>query len=209
MTLLSTVYHNNNLREKIDAKTTKNLSNQICQILGVFVKGDKNLKHKMLCELLHLIFGLHLSGSKSVDWDKMKELLSKLREKVPKGRNFHEVKRAFNKISAPLKIQVVQGNEKKRKASESLEEATENNDDTKEILEDEVEESESNSEKKKKKKKKKKGGKEALQKKKEKKKFDLEEQYENVQLPSFKGALVDTINAEDEIETPKKKKKKA
>ena len=45
---------------------------------------------------------------------------------------------------------------------------------------------------KKKKKKKKKPSKEVLQKKKEKKKYDLEDQYKNVDLPSF--AVVDTIN---------------
>ena len=63
--------------------------------------------------------------------------------------------------------------------------------------------------KKKKKKKKKKPSKEVLQKKKEKKRYDLEDQYKNVELPSF--AVEDTINV-DEVsgtpEAPKKKKNK-
>merc|ERR1712062_63079 len=90
-----------------------------------------DLKNKMLCEILHLIYGLYLSGAKCVPWDDMKQILEKVRDKVPKNRNFHEVKRAFNKISAPVKIKVVQGNEKKRKLSETEkpEETTETKDD--------------------------------------------------------------------------------
>ena len=178
------------------------------QSLDTFVKGDINLKHKMLCELLHLIFGLHLSGAKCVQWDEMKLLLEKVREKVPTNRNFHEVKRAFNKISAPLKIKVVQGKEKKRKAedNEAAAEATASLSMTE--VTGGVSEANGGSQKKDKKKKKKKHSKEVLQKKKEKKKFDLEDQYKNIELPTFKGALVDTINTEDDIEMPKKKKKK-
>ena len=65
---------------------------------------------------------------------------------------------------------------------------------------------------KKKKKKKKKTSKEVLQKKKEKKRYELEDQYKNVDLPSFKDALVDTINVNEASETPSEvvpKKKKA
>ena len=63
-----------------------------------------------------------------------------------------------------------------------------------------------NEEKKKDKRKKKKVSKEKLQKKKEKKKFELEDQYKDLELPSFKSALVDNINLD--VETPSKKKKK-
>merc|ERR1712150_386481 len=143
----------------------------------------------------------------------MKQILEKVRDKVPKNRNFHEVKRAFNKISAPLKIKVVQGNEKKRKLSETekSEEATEAKDDNEismmEVHGDvESKENGSNQKKDKKKKKKKKHNKEGLQKKKEKKRQELEDQYKNVDLPSFKGALVDTINIDENIDVPKKKK---
>merc|ERR1712080_228636 len=81
-----------------------------------------DLKNKMLCEILHLIYGLYLSKPESIMG--MKRLLEQVRDKVPKNRNFHEVKRAFNKISVPLKIKVVQGSEKKRKAeTEKPEEA--------------------------------------------------------------------------------------
>ena len=213
VTLLSTLYHNANIRDKIDENVTEDLAKKLMQSLDTFVKGDINLKHKMLCELLHLIFGLHLSGAKCVQWDEMKLLLEKVREKVPTNRNFHEVKRAFNKISAPLKIKVVQGNEKKRKAENneaaSGSEATAANLSMTEVTG--VSETNGNdSQKKDKKKKKKKHSKEVLQKKKEKKKFDLEDQYKNIELPTFRGALVDTINTEDndDIEMPKKKKKK-
>ena len=129
----------------------------------------------------------------------MKPLLEQVRDKVPKSRNFHEVKRAFNKISAPLKIKVVQGNEKKRKIEIEEDE-----------IDEKVKEMNGNKDKKKKKKKKNKGSNEAMQKKKEKKKFDLEDQYKNIEMPSFKHALVDNINNEEgaEVETPKKKKKK-
>ena len=113
VTLLSTLYHNPNIRDQIDENLTSDLAKKLITSLDTFVKGDINLKHKMLCELLHLIFGLHLSGAKCVPWDEMKAILELVRDKVPKNRNFHEVKRAFNKISAPLKIKVVQGNEKK------------------------------------------------------------------------------------------------
>ena len=59
---------------------------------------------------------------------------------------------------------------------------------------------------KKKKKKKKKPSKEVLQKKKEKKRYDLEDQYKNVELPSF--AVEDTINVDEVSGTPEAPKKK-
>ena len=59
---------------------------------------------------------------------------------------------------------------------------------------------------KKKKKKKKKPSKEVLQKKKEKKRYDLEDQYKNVELPSF--AVEDTINVDEVSGTPESPKKK-
>merc|ERR1739844_34410 len=65
-------------------------------------------------------------------------------------------------------------------------------------------------EKKDKKKKKKKHSKEGRQKKKEEKRVHLEEQYKNIELPSFMGALVDTMNTDENLghglENPKKKK---
>merc|ERR1739844_629149 len=67
-------------------------------------------------------------------------------------------------------------------------------------------------EKKDKKKKKKKHSKEGRQKKKEEKRVHLEEQYKNIELPSFMGALVDTMNTDENLghglENPKKKKQK-
>merc|ERR1712029_37925 len=104
-----------------------------------------------------------------------------------------EVKRAFNKISVPLKIKVVTGNEMNETADDKEETIEQNGD--------------AETTDKKKKKKKKKPSKEVLQKKKEKKKYDLEDQYKNVDLPSF--AVVDTINADEVSETPEPKKKKA
>lgn len=116
ITLLSTLFHNSNLKDSVSKKDLKSLVEQIKSLLQSYIDGDSNLKHKMLCELLHLIYGLYLTASDDsiVKWDQFKPLLEKLRAKVPKNRHFHEVKRAFNKISAPLKIQVVQGSDKKR-----------------------------------------------------------------------------------------------
>merc|ERR1719464_1387314 len=200
VTLLSTLYHNPNIRDQIDENITSDLAKKLITSLDTFVKGDINLKHKMLCELLHLIFGLHLSGAKCVPWDEMKAILEQVRDKVPKNRNFHEVKRAFNKISVPLKIKVVTGSEKKRKANEM--------DETMEDKEETIEQNgdAETTDKKKKKKKKKKPSNEVLQKKKEKKRYDLEDQYKNVELPSF--AVEDTINVDEVSGTPEAPKKK-
>ena len=74
VTLLSTLYHNPNIRDQIDENLTSDLAKKLMTSLDTFVKGDINLKHKMLCELLHLIFGLHLSGAKCVPWDDMKAI---------------------------------------------------------------------------------------------------------------------------------------
>ena len=82
--------------------------------MTAFTQGEIELKNKMLCEILHLIYGLYLSKIESIEWEDFKSLLERVRDKVPKNRNFHEVKRAFNKISVPLKIKVVTGSEKKR-----------------------------------------------------------------------------------------------
>ena len=114
VTLLSTLFHNANLRSSVEAKDVKALLEKLTQTLTAFTQGEMDLKNKMLCEILHLIYGLYLSKSESIDWDEMKTLLEQVRDKVPKNRNFHEVNRAFNKISVPLKIKVVTGSEKKR-----------------------------------------------------------------------------------------------
>merc|ERR1712088_703405 len=156
------------------------LAKKLITSLDTFVKGDINLKHKMLCELLHLIFGLHLSGAKCVPWDDMKQILEKVRDKVPKNRNFHEVKRAFNKISAPLKIKVVQGNEKRNEKKRKLSECNEAeaNGEAADLEAADLSLMKVNGdggEKKDKKKKKKKHSKEGRQKKKEEKRVHLEE----------------------------------
>ena len=214
VTLLSTVLHNPNLKVvelsnfKLKPDDLKILSSKVTELLNTYLTNQINLKPKMVCELLHLIHGLHglkeIQGFEDiVDWTEMKNCIEKLRAKVPKNRHFQEVKKAFNKVSAPLKIQVVQGSEKKRKQ--------ENNDNSTDHIPDDINNGIDNGNldsKQKKKKKKKKQSKETLQKRKEKKKFDLEDQYKNVELPSFKNSLVDNINL-DEAEPPKKKKKKS
>jgi len=214
VTLLSTVLHNPNLKVvelsnfKLKPDDLKILSSKVTELLNTYLTNQINLKPKMVCELLHLIHGLHglkeMEGFEDiVDWTEMKDNLEKLRAKVPKNRHFQEVKKAFNKVSAPLKIQVVQGSEKKRKQ--------ENNDNSTDHIPDDINNGINNGNsdsKQKKKKKKKKQSKETLQKRKEKKKFDLEDQYKNVELPSFKNSLVDNINLDD-AEPPKKKKKKS
>ncbi len=204
VTLLNTLYHNGNLREQIDAKLSQQLFDKLSQLLSDFVDGKANLKHKMLGEILHLIFGLHLTDvKKAQEWSKMANILEKVRDKVPKNRNFHDIKKAFNKISVPLNIKVVQGNEKRQKKMEANGNAS--------LMEDiEANNPETNS-KQSKKKKKKKVSKEVLQKRKERKRYELEDQYKNVQVPTFANALQDNINV-DEAEAaavpPMKKKKK-
>jgi len=168
----------------------------------------------MVCELLHLIHGLHglsdLDDKKDIlDWDEMKKLLEKLRAKVPKNRHFQDVKKAFNKISAQLKVQVVMGSEKKLKngtPTDADEKNDENDEQSEQIMDLSVNGNNEES-KKSKKKKKKKQSKETLQKRKERKKFELEDQYKNLEMPSFKTALVDNINLDVAAEPPKKKKK--
>ena len=166
------------------------------ELLRSYLSDQTNLKPKMVCELLHLIHGILSleNNSDLVDWDEMKTILEKLRAKVPKNRHFQEVKKAFNKVSVPLKIQVVQDSDKKSRQDENGFELSENN-----VV--------SNGKKSKNKKKKKKQSNETLQKRKERKKFELEDQYKDLELPSFKSSLVDNINADETAEPPKKKKK--
>ena len=114
VTLLSTLFHNANLRSAVQGTDIKALLEKLTHILTAFTQGEIELKNKMLCEILHLIYGLYLSKIESIEWEDFKSLLERVRDKVPKNRNFHEVKRAFNKISVPLKIKVVTGSEKKR-----------------------------------------------------------------------------------------------
>ena len=214
VTLLSTVLHNPNLKTEIELQDLKNLGANVQNLLNDYLNDKVNLKQKMVCELLHLIHGLHglshLNGKKDIlDWDEMKKLLEKLRAKVPKNRHFQDVKKAFNKISAQLKVQVVMGSEKKLKngtPTDADEKNDENDEQSEQIMDLSVNGNNEES-KKSKKKKKKKQSKETLQKRKERKKFELEDQYKNLEMPSFKTALVDNINLDVAAEPPKKKKK--
>ena len=212
MTLLSTVLHNPNLKTEIELQDLKNLGANVQNLLNDYLNDKVNLKQKMVCELLHLIHGLHglshLNGKKDIlDWDEMKKLLEKLRAKVPKNRHFQDVKKAFNKISAQLKVQVVMGSEKKLKNDTTPTDDEKNNEEEQPEQIMDLSANGNGDSKKSKKKKKKKQSKETLQKRKERKKFDLEDQYKNLEMPSFKTALVDNINLDVAAEPPKKKKK--
>merc|ERR1711953_1263097 len=97
--------------------------------------------------------------------------------------------KAFNKISALLKVQVVMGSEKKLKngtPTDADEKNDENDEQSEQIMDLSVNGNNEESKKSKKKKKKKQ--------RKERKKFELEDQYKNLEMPSFKTALVDNIN---------------
>jgi hypothetical protein len=112
MSLLSAVFHNPILRGQVEPSLNVNLISKIIEAVEIYMKGA-DMKHRFLCELLHLTHGLYLTSPDS-DWDNLKCLLEKLREKVPKNRHFVDVKKAFNKISVLLKIQVVQGSDKRK-----------------------------------------------------------------------------------------------
>ena len=77
VTLLSTLFHNQNLRKSVDEKDVKTLIDKLIQTLTSFTKGEMDLKNKMLCELLHLIYGLYLTKPESVM--EMKSLLEQVR----------------------------------------------------------------------------------------------------------------------------------
>lgn len=74
----------------------------------------EEIKPKYVCQVLAILHGLRISALDDVDWKEVAEALEAFRERVPKNRHFQEVKRAYNKIGAMLKLKVVQGSEKKR-----------------------------------------------------------------------------------------------
>ena len=61
VTLLSTLFHNANLRSAVQGTDIKALLEKLTHILTAFTQGEIELKNKMLCEILHLIYGLYLS----------------------------------------------------------------------------------------------------------------------------------------------------
>jgi hypothetical protein len=75
---------------------------------------DGDIKPRYVCELLGMLHGMHTSNVEGVDWTRVAAAMEKFRDNVPKNRNFHDVKKAFNKIGVLLKIKVVQGSEKKK-----------------------------------------------------------------------------------------------
>lgn len=115
--LISTMFHNQALVQS--APSDIDVGKIALDIQGHFLKDlDKyqnngDMKPRYLCELLNIMHGLHVSKCE-LNWDSIKLALEKFREKVPKNRHFHDVKKAFNKIGAALKIPVVTGSEKKR-----------------------------------------------------------------------------------------------
>ena len=115
--LISTLFHNQTLVENApaDVKVDKIALEIGTHFLKELERYQQNgdLKPRYLCELLNIMHGLYVSKCK-LDWSQIKTALEEFREKVPKNRHFHDVKKAFNKIGATLKIKVVTGSEKKK-----------------------------------------------------------------------------------------------
>lgn len=199
-----------------------------------YVTGNSDIKPRFLCELLNITHGLHLvDANKSLaQWKDVESLLESLRGHIPKNRHFQDVKKAYNKTCAPLKIQVIQGCEKRERSrndsvssnkgnskdtngffdglvetvTDAKENGTEAKENVTEVKENGSEENE-NSKKQKKSKKKKKKSNEDLQKQKERKIHNIEGQFEGLPMPSFSGlALTDNMNFETTEKTKKVEK---
>ena len=115
LSFLSAAFKNQNLQESAPAKTkSKAVATLEEKILLELKAANGTTKPRYLCELLGLLYALYVSKA-PLNWDgKVKEALEDFRENVPKNRHFQDVKKAFNKIGAPLKVKVVQGSEKKK-----------------------------------------------------------------------------------------------
>merc|ERR1711890_16374 len=85
--------------------------------MGQYMAGKIDIKPKFLCELLNVTHGLYLAGASEnlTQWKEIVTLLEALRSHIPKNRYFQDVKKAYNKACAPLKIKVIQGCEKRER----------------------------------------------------------------------------------------------
>ena len=118
-TLLNAFLRNQSLQESAPQELKIRVLNTICDKLidelNQYIKGNNDVKPKLLCELLNITHGLYLAGASAdtTRWKGIVEVLETLRNHIPKNRHFHDVKKAYNKACAPLKIRVIQGCEKR------------------------------------------------------------------------------------------------
>ncbi len=202
------------------AKPPKNVAHIIGSLtlkaalnLKVPESEDTKVKARKIIESLTLLQALH-SAAKKLDLDEdavwketVAKTLTEFRYNIPCGRNFRDVKSVYNKLAAPLGLDVIRGSEKKAaKRPEKIP----------------AEPKDEPVKAKKKTKKKKKHNKEGLEAKKKEKKFAVEGQFEGLEMPSFANVVMNdnanfetrkSINgkkrpSDDEVEKPKKKKSK-
>ena len=118
-TLLNAMLRNESLQKLADKdkkeKSLNALSTGVVAEFNKYIAGNSDLKPRFLCELLNITHGLHLAGGSTVisQWDAVVKVLENLRNHIPKNRHFRDVKKAYNKAAAPLKLKVVQGCEKR------------------------------------------------------------------------------------------------
>ena len=118
-TLLNAFLRNQSLQEMVKQDVQKEINTKLCNNLIAelkkYVSGNSDIKPRFLCELLNITHGLHLAGASTTlaQWKEVESLLESLRCHIPKNRHFQDVKKAYNKTCAPLKIQVIQGCEKR------------------------------------------------------------------------------------------------
>ena len=230
ISLVSALFHNRNLPESARKATlAKTVAGHIVSNLESYSRGDGGeIKPRFICELLGTLHGLKVSKTEGLDWDAVAAALEKFRENVPTGRNFQDVKKAFNKIGVLLKLKVVQGSAKKRARNNS--EGSNSGGggvggaqnkkaaffaDLSEGQPKEQEEKTTPDKKKKKKKKKKQHNKEALEERKEQKKYTIEGQFSGMEMPSFSGLALnenmnfttDAVEEKPKVEKVKKDKK--
>ena len=118
-TLLNAFLRNQSLQDlatkDLKTKVFSTLGDKLIEEFNQYMAGSNDTKPKILCELLNVIHGLYLAGASEnlTKWQEIVALLESLRSHIPKNRHFHDVKKAYNKACAPLKIKVIQGCEKR------------------------------------------------------------------------------------------------
>merc|ERR1719237_1234215 len=229
ISLVSALFHNRNLPDSPGkASLAKTVEGHILSNLESYSRGDGgDIKPRFICELLGTLHGLKVSKTEGLDWEAVAAALEKFRENVPTGRNFQDVKKAFNKISVLLKLKVVQGSAKKRQRNNSEGSNSGGGQNKKAAFFADLSdgqpaapkenEEKATPDKKKKKKKKKQHNKEGLEERKEQKKFAVDGQFSGMEMPSFSGLALnmnmnftaDAVEVKPEGEKSKKKDKKA
>ena len=224
--LLTEMFRNCNLLSKAPENVYHQiaiLGEEISESLSKMADANSNVKARFICDLLILLHALYQANKKllakdegemPVFWiEKVAKSLNQFRDKVPKGRNFRDVKSAFNRIAVPLGIRVIQGSEKTLKNENKLMANGQMAPDPKcEAPVPANDEGENGSAIKGKRKKQ--HNKEALLIKKKEKMFALQGQFEGLEMPSFSGVSMEsnsnfTLGPQTTIEKRKKKPKLA